>query len=170
MRVLVLFFLLLFAACQAAPPAEFTDAQKAQIEAEVEQIVREQMDAANQANIEPIVSRAASEIGICVWQATIYRCQEVLDSYQEAWTSDEDPRLERQEADDVEIRALALSPTVVVVGNTIQENRAYRTDGTVNRARFAHLQVWVLEDGEWKWHSSQQAAWPIEDDVETEQQ
>ena len=43
-----------------------------------------------------------------------------------------------------------------------KENRAYLPDGKVNRARFASFFVYVLEDGQWKFHSGQQAAWPIE--------
>jgi len=44
----------------------------------------------------------------------------------------------------------------------LAENPAYLPGGKVVRARFSSFFVYVLEDGQWKFHSGQQAAWPIE--------
>lgn len=72
-------------------------------------------------------------------------------------------RLERQGADGEETRVMVLSPTVALVANTVEENRAYFTDGSVWRSRVASLVVYVKESGEWKHHSSQDAIWPLAD-------
>jgi len=150
---------------ETAVPANesFTDAQRAQVEAEVEQVMTEIFDAAKEANIEPMIARQSAESGICLWGRNIYDCQQVFDGYREAWTRQEGRRLERQEMDGEEIRVVALSPTVAIGVHTTDENRAVYSDGQVSRARFANLSVFVLEDGSWKIHSGQQASWPIEE-------
>jgi hypothetical protein len=153
--------LLLVAACQGTPP-EMTEAERAQIESDVEQVMIEIYDAAKEANIDPMIARQPSESGICLWGTNIYDCQEIFDSYREAWTREEGRRLERQEMDGEEIRVMAISPTVAIGVHTSEENRAVYTDGQVSRARFASFSVFVLEDGVWKIHSGQQASWPIQ--------
>ena len=151
----------------AAPTAEtITDAQRAQIEAEVERLMVELYDAAKEASIEPLMARQPAESGICLWGTNIYDCSEVFDSYREAWTREEGRRLERQEMDGEQMRVMAISPTVAIAVHTTEENRAIFTDGEVSRARFASFSVFVLEDGAWKMHSGQQASWPIEGDDE----
>jgi len=151
----------------AAPGEEaFTDAHRAQIEAEVEQIMTEFYDAAKEASIDPLMARLPADPGICVWGSTIYDCQEIFDRYREAWTSEDERRLERQEMDGEEIRVMAISPTVAIGVHTSEENRAIYTTGEVFRARFASFSVFVLEDDGWKLHSGQQASWPIEEEGE----
>jgi len=151
---------------ETAVPGEeaFTDAHRAQIEAEVEQVMIELYDAAKEASIEPMIARQPAESGICLWGTNIYDCQEVFDSYREAWTREEGRRLERQEMDGEEVRVMAISPTVAIGVHTSEENRAVYTDGEVSRARFASFSVFVLEDDGWKIHSGQQASWPIEEE------
>jgi hypothetical protein len=150
---------------ETAAPADntFTDAQRAEIEAEIEQLMTELYDAAKEANIEPMLARQHADPGICLWGTNIYDCQQVFDNYREAWSRDEGRRLERQEMDGEEIRVMAISPTVAIGVHTSEENRAIYTDGQVSRARFASFSVFVLEEGVWKIHSGQQASWPIEE-------
>lgn len=142
-------------------PTGMTEAEIAQIEAQVEEAMRELYDAAKEANIAPMIARQPAEPGICLWGTNIYDCQEIFDSYREAWTREEGRRLERQEMDGEEIRVMAISPTVAIGVHTSDENRAIYSDGQVSRARFASFSVFVLEDGVWKIHSGQQASWPI---------
>lgn len=150
---------------ETAAPADdtFTDVKRAEIEAEIEQLMTELYDAAKEANIEPMLARQPAEPGICLWGTSIYDCQQVFDNYREAWSRDEGRRLERQEMDGEEIRVMAISPTVAVGVHTSEENRAIYTDGQVSRARFASFSVFVLEEGVWRIHSGQQASWPIEE-------
>lgn len=147
-----------------APPSEMTQAEIAQIESEVEQVMMELYGAAKEANIEPMIARQPAESGICLWGTNIYDCQEIFDSYREAWTREEGRRLERQEMVGEEIRVMAISPTVAIGVHTTDENRAVYSDGQVSRARFASFSVFVLEEGVWKIHSGQQASWPIQEE------
>jgi len=149
-----------------APPEQaLTAAQRAQIEAEVEQVMIEIYDAAKEVDIEPMMARLPTEAGICLWGTNIYDCNEIFESYREAWTRQEGRRLDRQEMEGEAIRVMAISATVAIGVHTSEENRAVYTDGQVSRARFASFSVFVLEDGVWKIHSGQQASWPIEDGV-----
>ena len=157
--------LLTMAACagNGVPSREiFTEAQRAQVEAEVRQVMIELSAAAKQANMEPTMARLLPEAGLCVWGATIFRCQEIFERHREAWTSGAEKWLERQEADGEEIRVVAISPTVAIGVVTTDENRAIYSNGDVVRAKFASLSVFVLEEDGWKMHSGQQASWDIE--------
>jgi hypothetical protein len=141
---------------------EFTDAHRAQIEAEVGQIMAELVAAAKQADMEPIGASLTAEASVCVWGASIFDCREVLERHRGAWTSGEGPWLERQEMDGEAIRVMAISPTVAIGVLTVEENRAIFSTGDVIRASFASLSVFVLEEDGWKLHTGQQASWPIE--------
>jgi len=169
MNRMVVFSAVMIAACQGAPEPpveEFTDAHRAQIEAEVTEIVKELRTSARDVDPAPMMAYIPEEAGVCVWGSTLYSCKEIFDRYAENWTAQEGNRLERQEMDDEEIRVMAVSPTVVVAGRTTQETRGFYTNGEVTRARFSNLTVFVLEKGEWKMHSVQQASWPILDETE----
>lgn len=156
------FALTVLAACQPAT-SEFTEEQKAEIEIAVRQVVDDMYAGARAVDIERILTHWGQQDGLCVF-TTILPCSEVLESYRQAWTTDSEVRLERQEMDGEDIRVMALSPTVALMARTTEENRAYYTNGDVGRARFSTLTVFVLENGEWKAHSALQASWPIEDD------
>ena len=140
---------------------EFTDARRAQIEAEVGQIMAELVDAAKQADMEPIGARLTAEASVCIWGASVSDCREILERHRGAWTSGEGPWLERQEMDGEEIRVMAISPTVAIGVLTVEENRAIFSTGDVIRASFASLSVFVLEEDGWKLHTGQQASWPV---------
>jgi hypothetical protein len=157
------FALTVLAACQPAT-TELTEEQKAEIEAAVRQVADDSYAGAREADFERIASHVSEQDGLCLFGATIRTCSEVLEMYRQAWSSDREERLERQEMDGQDMRVLVLSPTVVLVAETTEENRAYYTSGEVSRGRFASFSVYVLENGEWKAHSMQQASWPIEDD------
>ena len=154
---------------EAAGPGEevFTDARRAQIEADVEQVMIEIYDAAKAVSLDPMMARQPAESGICLWGTNIYSCKEIMESYQESWSREEGRRLERQEMDGEVIRVMAISPTVAIGVHTSEENRAIYTDGDVSRARFASFSVFVLEEDGWKIHSGQQASWPIEEEGES---
>ena len=169
MKRVVAFLAVMMAACQGAPEPmveEFTDAQRSQIEAQVRQVVEAVYAAARDADAEGVFVHASTEDGLCVMGRTISSCQEVQNRYREAWSPDREERLEQQEMEGQEIRVMALSPTVAVVAATTQENRAYRTTGEMSRAAFASFFVYILEDGEWKSHSGQQASWAIVDETQ----
>ncbi len=167
MRQCVIILIGVLAACQGAPePASevFTEAQRARIEAEVLQIMDELRESTANADPGLMLALESQEPGICVWGSTLSSCKEVMDGYREAWTAQEGNRLQRQERDGEEIRVTAISPSVAVVGRTTQETRGFYTNGEVRRNRFSSLTVFVLENGEWKIHSAQQASWPVVDE------
>jgi len=68
----------------------------------------------------------------------------------------------RLEADRYEAQVRVLSPTVAIAASTVDEVRGYYTNDLVRRSSFANLFAFVLENGEWKVHSMQNACWPIE--------
>jgi hypothetical protein len=140
---------------------EFTDAHRAQIEAEVGQIMADLVNAAKQADMESIAAGLTAEGSVCVWGATVFDCRQLLDRHRGAWTSGEETWLERQEMDGEEIRVMAISPTVAIGVLTVEENRAIFSTGDVVRASFASLSVFVLEGEGWKLHTGQQASWPV---------
>ena len=161
MRILRATLIMLFtaAAAQAQNP-KLTDAQRAQITTAVQKVVDEVYAGAREANFDRMSVHMSKEDGVCLFGQAIRPCNEVMKNFAEAWRRDRPDRLQRQEMDGQEIRIMP--PTMAIVATTTKENRAYYPDGKVNRARFASFFVYVLEDGQWKFHSGQQAAWPIE--------
>jgi hypothetical protein len=152
----------------AVPAKEaFTDAQRARVEAEVEQVMTELLDAAKQGNMSPTMARLLPGAGVCVWGATIYDCQEIFERHREAWSSGDQGWLVRQEMDGEELRVVAISPTVAIAVLTTKANRAIYSNGDVVRAKFASLSVFVLGEDGWKLHSGQQASWPIDSEGES---
>jgi len=154
-----------FAACQPATTA-LTEEQKAEIESAVLEVVEDIYEGAKEIDMDRVLRHFSEQDGLCLFGSVIRSCLEVRESYSEAWSVDNENRPLRQEMDGVEIRVMALSPTVALAARTTEENRYYASTGEVSRARFANFLVFVLEDGEWKSHSSQQSSWPIEDDGE----
>ena len=164
-RLLLLVFpiAVMLTACQPAT-IELTEEQKAEIEAAVRQVVDEMYAGAREADIERVLSLWREQDGLCLMGTTLRSCPEVLEEYRQAWSPDREERLERQEFDGEVIRVMALSPTVAVMARTTEESRGYYTTGDVTRTRGVAFSVYVLENGEWKTHSFQQASWPIEDE------
>jgi hypothetical protein len=157
----------LLASCQGQTgeaAAVLTDTQRTEIEAAVRRVVEDMYAGARDIDFERASRHMSEQEGLCVWGTTIFSCQEIMDNFRQAWSPDNEQRLERQEMDGQVIRVMALSPTMAVVAATTEENRAYLPTGEVSRASFASFFVYVLENGEWKSHSGQQSSWPIEDD------
>ena len=161
--VLATFALSLLAGCQPAT-VELTEEQKAEIAAAVRQVFEDEIAAANEADFERITSHMSEQDGICLYGTTIQSCSEAKEAAWQVHSQEAEVSLVRQEADGEETRVVVLSSAVALVANTVQENRAYFSDGAVMRGRFASLIVYVKENGEWKNHSSQEVSWPIEDD------
>jgi hypothetical protein len=161
--VFAVFTLTVLAACQPVT-TELTEEQKAEIEAAVRQVADDMYAGARDADWERIVSHWRQQDGLCLMGTTIRPCPEVREAYRQAWSPDQEVRLERQEMEGEDMRVVALTPTVAIMARTTEENRAYRSNGEVSRGTFAAFAVFVLENGEWKAHSMQQASWPIEDE------
>ena len=163
MRIPRATLIILFTAGAAhAQNPKLTDAQRAQITSAVRKVVDDVYAGAREVNFNRISAHMSKEDGVCLFGQAISSCKEVTKSFADAWRPDRPDRLQRQEMDGQETRIMPLSPTMAIVATTIKENRAYLPDGKVNRARFASFFVYVLEDGQWKFHSGQQADWPIE--------
>ncbi len=97
--------------------------------------------------------------GLCLDRTSIVSCSERHARRREAISSGYDLRLE---ADRYEAQVRVLSPTVAIAASTVDEVRGYYTNDLVRRSSFANLFAFVLENGEWKVHSMQNAYWPIE--------
>jgi hypothetical protein len=141
---------------------ELTDAQRQEIEAAVRNVIEDIFAAARETDAERLFAHHSTEDGMVLMQASIYRASEVQKSFRESWNPDRPDRLERQEMDDQEIEVMAITPNVALAAITTQEVRGYRATEEVFRGRFANFFVLVLEEGQWKVHSGQQASWPIE--------
>ena len=163
MRIPRATLIILFTAAAAhAQSPKLTDAQRAQITTAVRKVVDDVYAGAREVNFDRISAHSSKEDGVCLFGEAISSCNEVKKGFADAWRRDRPDRLQRQEMDGQEIRIMPLSPTVAIVATTTKENRAYLPGDKVVRARFASFFVYVLEDGQWKFHSGQQAAWPIE--------
>jgi hypothetical protein len=156
---------IVISACQSAT-TELTEEMKAEIESAVLAVDEDNFEGAMEIDMDRVSSHFSEQDGLCLFGSTIRSCLEVQESYSDAWSPDNENRPLRQEEDGVEVRVMVLSPTVALVARTTEENRYYPSTGDVSRARFANFNVFVLEDGEWKSHSGQQASWPIEEDGE----
>jgi hypothetical protein len=161
--VISAFAVSVLAACQPAT-TELTDELKSEIEAAVRTAAEDLWAGASEADMEHVLSHWRQQDGFCLMNANLRMCPEVLEAYRAAWNPDREVRLERQEADGVELWVVALSPTVALMARKSVETRGYYTNGEVTRASFANFAIFVLEDGEWKAHSMQQASWPIEEE------
>ena len=141
--------------------ATLTDIQRQEIETGV----REQLERVYSAITsldESLFSWAVSEQdGVCVFDKTVETCDVLWDAMKYAWGTIEKDGVARTEIEGMEIKVVALSPTVAVAAVTIAQNRAYNEAGDANATTIAGLWVYVLEDGEWRVHSGQSASWPL---------
>ena len=161
MRTLVglaAFFLL---GCQPQNVA-LTEVQREEIETSVREQLERVYTAVSSLD-ESMFSWAVSEQdGVCVFDRTMETCEQLWDAMKYAWGTIEKEGVARTEIEGMEIKVVALSPTVAVASVTMAENRAFNEAGDVNATTIAALWVYVLEDGEWRVHSGQSASWPVE--------
>ena len=140
-----------------------TEQNAAQIEAEVEQVMRGIYDGVKRVDFfetwMPALHDPAGQWLLGMDVANIRGASEELAV---AWTSDDESRIERQEIDDLEIKVVAISPTVAYALCTSPDRRWYFANGKVDRASTAETWVFVLTDKGWKLHSGQSAIFPIE--------
>lgn len=154
--------LLALVACQAPPPP-MTAADQAQIEADVEQLVRGLYDAAAVINPEPWMAVLAEDAGFHVSGTNIRDIHEAFAGYGAEWTSDTPTRPVRMEFGEEQIRVVAVTPTVAYAVVTSQPRSWHLANGDVTRAGTAETWVFVLTDGGWKIHSTHLEMWPLED-------
>ena len=161
--IVMVLLCLLILACQA-PPAEWTDTERAQTEADVEQIVRGLYDAISRSETGPWMATLHPETGPWLWGSEFLDLREGSEAYEAAWSSEGDTRLVRQEIDDLEVRVVAISPTVAYALCTSPERRSYLAGGTIDRFSSAETWVFVLTDDGWRMYAGQTALSPITDE------
>ena len=132
------------------------------IEVEVGQIMRRIYDAIQRVDLEPWKTTLLGQTGPWLLGMDINNLREGSEVIEADWMSEGDSRLERQEIDDLEIRVVAVSPTVAYVVCRSPDRRWYRANGDIERASTAESWVFVLTDDGWKLHSGQSALFPIQ--------
>ena len=162
-RTVVVLLCLLVSACRALP-AEWTDTERAQIEADVEQIVVGLYGAIGRADVGPWMATLHPETGPWLWGSEFLDLRGGSEAFEAAWSSESDTRLSRQEIDDLEVRVVAVSPTVAYALCTSTERRSYLADGTIDRFSSAETWVFVLTDVGWRMYAGQTVLSPIPDD------
>lgn len=164
MRIHSILIATLLAGCQSQTPPvtqELTDAQRSEIATAVKEVVDSVGAAARRIDADAVFLHMSKADGLCLFGMSISPCSEVTKSFRDAWRPDNKDRLQRQEMDGVDVRVMPMTPTIALVAMTTKENRAVQSDGKVVRASFESFFVYVLEDGKWKFHSGQQAGFPI---------
>ncbi len=144
---------------KAAPAAVIDDAARTAIEAQVLEVAQKVFAARE--DVDALVALSSKQNGLCLFQTTLTRCSELEPMLRKLVSKDNPNRVVRQEVTGEDVKAMAITPTVAVVGVTVRETRSYRQTGEVTRSTFTHLMVFVLEDGEWRLHSATQSSWPI---------
>ncbi len=144
-------------------PGALPPLARAAIEQQVKDVMTRFSAAARATNADSLLALMTREDGVCLFGydgAKPTTCKEVWAGLRWAWSDQNPKRPVRQEFDGEQIQVTALTPTVAVASWTLAEDRAYGKDGQlVFRAPFADLFVFVLEDGQWRIHSAEQAAW-----------
>ena len=151
---------------ETAPPAEMSDAEIAQIEAEVEQIVRGLYSSVAQAEVGPWMATLHERTGPWLLGMDIGNLRETSEGFEALYTSEDETRPVRQEMDNLEIRVVAVSPTIAYAVGTSPDRRWYLANGGIDRAATAETWVFVQTEGGWKLYSGQTAIFPIEDEEE----
>ncbi len=145
-------------ASSALPPVA-----AAAIERQVTEVMTRFSAAARAVNAQAMLELTSRQNGLCLFgaagaQAT--SCKEIWESLRKAWSDQTPNRPSRQEFVGEVIRVQALTPSVAVASWTIPEDRVYGKDGRlIFSAPFADMFVFVLEDGQWRIHSGEQATW-----------
>ncbi len=144
---------------KAAPTEALDAAARANIEAQVLEAVEKFFT--TREDIDAMKALSSKQDGLCLFQTTLARCSEFEPTLRKLVSKDNPRRVVRQEVMGEDIRAMAVTPTVAVVGVTVRETRSFRQTGEMTRATYTHLLLFVLEDGQWKMHSATQSSWPI---------
>ena len=161
MRTFIGLAALVLVGCQPGEQT-LTDVQRDEIEAGVRGQLERIYTAVSSLD-ESMFSWAVSEQdGVCVFDKTVEACDVLWDAMKYAWGTIEKDGVARTEIEGMEIKVVALSPTVAVAAVTMAENRAFNEAGDVSATTIAGMWVYVLEDGEWRVHSGQSASWPVE--------
>jgi len=153
-----------------APPAEMTDADRAQIEAEVEQIVLGLYDSVAQGDVGVWMATLHEQTGLWLLGMDVDNFRRTSEGFEALWTSEDETRPVRQEMDNLEVRVVAISPNVAYAQVTSQDRRSYLASGGMNRTASAETWVFVLTEDGWKLHSGQGAFFPLEEEVVSEQE
>jgi len=142
-----------------------TERTAAEIEAEVGQIMHGLYDAVRRGDLEPWITTLHDPAGLWLLGMDVVNLREAVEELGAAWTSVGETQLDRQEIDDLEIRVVAVSPTVAYVLCTSTDRRWYFVNGKVDRASTAETWVFVLTDDGWKLNFGQSSLFPIEDET-----
>jgi hypothetical protein len=142
-----------------------TEKTAAEVEAEVEQVMRDLYAAVGQVDLEPWLTTLHDPAGLWLLGMDVVNLREAAEEFRAAWSSEGENRLERQELDDLDIRVVAVSPTIAYALCTSPDRRWYHVDGKIDRASTAETWVFVLTDDGWKLQFGQTAAFPIEDET-----
>ncbi len=144
---------------KAAPVDALDATARANIEAQVLEVAQKIL--ASREDVDALVALSSRQDGLCLFQTTLTRCSALEPMLRKLVSKDNANRVVRQEVTGEEVKAMALTPDVAVVGVTVRETRSYRETGEMSRATFTHLMVFLLEDGQWRLHSATQSRWPI---------
>jgi len=134
----------------------------AQIEAEVEQIVRGLYDSLSYAQFEPWMTTLHDPAGQWLVGMEVGNILERSEQFRAAWKPGGETPIDRQEIDDLEICVTVIDPTTAYVLCTSPDRRWYYANGQVDRASTAETWVFVLTKDGWKLHSGQSAIFPVE--------
>lgn len=134
-----------------------------QIETEIEQIMRGLYEGIKETDFELWLGTLHDPAGPWLLGMDMPNIREASEELKVAWTANPEIGHERQEIDDLQIRVVAVSPTVAYALCTSSDRRWYFADGRVDRAATAESWVFVLTDDGWKIHSGQTAMFPVEE-------
>lgn len=144
---------------KSAPVAAMDASARAAIEAQVLEVAEKVL--ASREDVDALVALSSKQDGLCLFQTALTHCSELEPMLRKLVSKDNPNRVVRQEVQGEDVKAMAVTPNVAVVGVTVRETRSYRETGEMSRATFTHLMVFVLEDGQWRLHSATQSRWPI---------
>ena len=145
-----------------------TEKTAAEVEAEVGRILQGLYDAVKRAQLDPWMETLHDPSGLWLLGMDVVNLREAIEELGTTWTSEGESQLARQEIDDLEIRVVAVSPTVAYALCTSPDRRWYFTNGKVERASTAETWVFALTDDGWKLHFGQSSLFPIKDETFTE--
>jgi hypothetical protein len=144
----------------AAPPAEMTEAEIAEVEAEVEQIMRGLYASVADADVGPWMEALADPAGPWLLDTEIGDLRETSNRFEAEYDSQV-----TQALGGLEIQVDAISRTVVFVAATVQDREWHLADGTIDRSSTAETWVFVATDNGWKLYAGQSAIFPKDAEV-----
>ena len=158
-RRLAVVGLVLLVGCQATP-AEMTEAEIAQIEAEVEQVMRGLYTSVANADVGPWMETLAEPAGPWLLDTEIGDLRETSNRFEAEYDSKV-----TQVLGGLAIQAKAISRTVVFVAATVQDREWHMPDGTIDLSATAETWIFVATDDGWKLYAGQSAIFPKEAEV-----